>query len=713
MLRLILCFLRKYFRFLWFVCIGFTHQIHYEKANSFSVIWNTPVQDCYNKYGLDLKSTLESFRITVNKFDGLKGDRICLFYRPDLGYYPYFDQNGKARNGGLPQMANLSKHLEKAERDIEKFLDKGFSGLAVIDWEDWRPLFKRNWDSKKIYQDRSIELVKRRYPTWPMDKIIEESRKEFEKSARQFMEATINLGKKLRPMAKWGFYLFPDCYHNKGDYKCSKTTKDDNDKLKWLFRLSTALFPSAYLKENLSPTSQWKFVRNRMTESIRVRKLTGQLQKPLYLYSKYYYSSTTSFYKVAISQPKVTIKEDSKEIKVWRSELAYNWPSYRRNLSKDDLWNENIEDNALKNILFKRYWPIVHNSTKYVLYECLKADLCGGWGNRLQGILVAYFLALISERQLLVNIAKPCNLTSYLKSNLIHWDTDIPNGERRDHNFLDSYPDNIEPFRFNELLTNLFDDSIQIVSFKTGQFGYLKYFSVQQQFRQLLLSHGFRDDDLTNFNYLQLPLKYNIYDLLFKPQPSMQRKKDEFFRKLNGNKLICAHLRTGDSKSLVNDFDYENLWAASAVWEFFEKKINSNVIYSNSKIFVATDSQYLRDEAKKLFKDRILDIEGAIVHLDLFYGEKNDICDATEKVILDWEILSECDVLVTLPWSTFSSTALNRNRHRNELYAWHYESEKRIAKVVPVKQAQKWLLGMVDTMIGKCKCLSKRDLSKC
>lgn len=195
-------------------------------------------------------------------------------------------------------MANLTKHLEKVQLDVEKLVEKGFSGPAVIDWEDWRPLFERNWDSKLIYQKRSMELVKKRFPHLPEKEIVEISKFEFNKSAREFMEKTINLCKKIRPLAKWGFYLFPQCYQYSGSVKCSKKTQDDNNKLDWLFKKSTALFPSAYLNPNLHPMGQWNFVQSRIMESIRVRKSINQLKKPLYLYSRYNYNTSTSFYKL-------------------------------------------------------------------------------------------------------------------------------------------------------------------------------------------------------------------------------------------------------------------------------------------------------------------------------------------------------------------------------------------------------------------------------
>ena len=68
------------------------------------------------------------------------------------------------------QSVDLSEHLCKARIDIiNKIPDQNFKGLAVIDWEPWRPLWETNWNKKRIYKVRSVELVKSRYPQWSLN----------------------------------------------------------------------------------------------------------------------------------------------------------------------------------------------------------------------------------------------------------------------------------------------------------------------------------------------------------------------------------------------------------------------------------------------------------------------------------------------------------------------------------------------------------------
>ena len=90
----------------------------------------------------------------------LTGQPITLFYADRLGYYPNINEStGVHKNCGLPQVGSLKKHLDKAEKDIAYYMPIDNVGLAVIDWENWRPTWERNWKPKDVYKKESIELV--------------------------------------------------------------------------------------------------------------------------------------------------------------------------------------------------------------------------------------------------------------------------------------------------------------------------------------------------------------------------------------------------------------------------------------------------------------------------------------------------------------------------------------------------------------------------
>ncbi|XP_010015220.1 PREDICTED: hyaluronidase-1-like, partial [Nestor notabilis] len=127
----------------------------------FVTIWNIPTERCAEKYNVTLN--LEVFDVLANDQQSFIGQDITLFYSKELGLLPYYTSEGMPVNGGLPQNASLQAHLQQATRDIKVTLptlpSPAYSGLAVIDWEKWRPLWVRNWASMDIYQQQSEELL--------------------------------------------------------------------------------------------------------------------------------------------------------------------------------------------------------------------------------------------------------------------------------------------------------------------------------------------------------------------------------------------------------------------------------------------------------------------------------------------------------------------------------------------------------------------------
>ena len=112
----------------------------------------------------------------------------------------------------------MTEHLKKASQDIaEKIPEPNYSGLAVIDWEGWRPLWDTNFGNRRLYQTKSIWLVRKEGKLKNKNDIKMEAKKRFENAGKRMIIETIELGKKLRPRALWGFYGFPCCHGN-----CSK-----------------------------------------------------------------------------------------------------------------------------------------------------------------------------------------------------------------------------------------------------------------------------------------------------------------------------------------------------------------------------------------------------------------------------------------------------------------------------------------------------------
>ncbi|XP_061473832.1 hyaluronidase-2 [Rhineura floridana] len=260
----------------------------------FIVAWNVPTQDCQPRFKVELDFSIFDLQASPN--EGFVDQNLTIFYKERLGLYPYYDGQKVAVNGGVPQNSSLRQHLERLAGGIQKYIrSETKEGLAVIDWEEWRPIWIRNWQTKDIYRNASRQLVLARQPGLVEDQVKKEAQYEFESAAREFMKETLRYAKNYRPRQLWGYYLFPDCYNhdyskNQDSYtgRCPDVEKTRNDHLSWLWKESTALYPSIYLEQMLANTTNGrKFVRSRVGEALRIsQQHHDDYTLPVFVYTR-------------------------------------------------------------------------------------------------------------------------------------------------------------------------------------------------------------------------------------------------------------------------------------------------------------------------------------------------------------------------------------------------------------------------------------------
>ncbi|XP_061108051.1 hyaluronidase-5-like [Conger conger] len=270
----------------------------------FAFMWNAPSELCESRFGISLD--LRYAQLVSSTLKDAANQSITIFYTDRFGIFPYLDEDtGKAYSEGLPQHVDFKEHRELAEDDIEYYIPVGQPGLAILDFEEWRPQWARNWGSKDIYRDKSIDKIMQNNLSISYEKAEDKAIIEFEAAAKKYFMKSINLGKKLRPKRLWGYYLYPDCYnydYNQDmiDYtgKCPEIEKDRNDELLWLWEASTALYPSIYLELILKGTRQAAlFVRHRIQESMRVSMLpNASYSIPIYAYIRIVYKDNEHDY---------------------------------------------------------------------------------------------------------------------------------------------------------------------------------------------------------------------------------------------------------------------------------------------------------------------------------------------------------------------------------------------------------------------------------
>ena len=156
----------------------------------------------------------------------------------DPGLFPALLQNSSSstlfpRNGGVPQLGALNDHLELFRKNLDELIpDPKNDGLAIIDFESWRPVYRQNFGTLQPYKDLSEKLVKQNHPFWPKQRIETEAARLFEEAGRTFMEQTIQLGRRLRPLAKWSYYGLPFCFNVNGNNieHCERSIELENDR---------------------------------------------------------------------------------------------------------------------------------------------------------------------------------------------------------------------------------------------------------------------------------------------------------------------------------------------------------------------------------------------------------------------------------------------------------------------------------------------------
>lgn len=260
-------------------------------------------------------------------------------------------------------------------------------------------------------------------------------------------------------------------------------------------------------------------------------------------------------------------------------------------------------------------------------YECEK-PLCGGWADRLKGIMSAYYWALFTGRKFELNMKHPCNLENILLPNKIDWKMTKKSPYHRIYELS-----KIDDFNFREISMkelNIIDykSKYQVIVIKNN-LDWLLSMSKNPYLQKKFSEFGFRADEF-NAPYLF----YQFYNNLFKLNPYLHLKHNNFKSSIGNRTLICAQFRV-----------YYALRENSLrFWQF----INTTLIplTRDYRIFLTTDDDSVYDEAFKYFdQSKFVSNPGITYHMDTGKITPND-CSRIEKTILDFHSLQLCDMAV-------------------------------------------------------------------
>jgi len=85
---------------------------------------------------------------------------------------------------------------------------------------------------------------------------------------------------------------------------------------------------------------------------------------------------------------------------------------------------------------------LIRQDAKYVVYRCQRNALCGGFGDRLYGTITAFYLAMSSQRLLMLDWESPAPIAEFMSPYLFDWRYDpavLQGGEQFHLRYIDSF----------------------------------------------------------------------------------------------------------------------------------------------------------------------------------------------------------------------------------------------------------------------------------
>ncbi|KAA0155203.1 hypothetical protein FNF27_05377 [Cafeteria roenbergensis] len=234
-------------------------------AQAYELLWNVAGAD-----GIDL-----------TPFPLIKQGQLELF-TTYLGMLPVIQASGRWCNGGLPQLANVTRHVAKVRRDVLARISPSFGGLVVVDYEAWTG----SWNStQELYRNASIALAAVENPSLPPSQLEGVAIRTFNKAAQAFLVATLDAVRAACPSCRVGLYGYPiRAYWNGYCSPSGPRLRNESNSMLPVFAASDALFPSIYQfypKESRARNKQ--YVDCNVGEAVRLSKLFSP-PKPVYAY---------------------------------------------------------------------------------------------------------------------------------------------------------------------------------------------------------------------------------------------------------------------------------------------------------------------------------------------------------------------------------------------------------------------------------------------
>ncbi|XP_048246941.1 uncharacterized protein LOC124151429 [Haliotis rufescens] len=301
---------------------------------------------------------------------------------------------------------------------------------------------------------------------------------------------------------------------------------------------------------------------------------------------------------------------------------------------------------------------------KYVIYTC-NISHCGGYADRQKGMVTAYVLSEMLGRKFGISMIRPCDFSEFIVPRDVNWTIDMNLFEGKRKDWFVNYKLSTGVLFERTDLEAIFQKDVLMY---TGNIDYVYSLMKNPLFERVLWAKKLSHLDI---------YKYAL-EKLFKLSPKSQNALNGILGSIGPNyhKLVCAHIRMGKSLTIPRDRIMANRPNQTALVRFFKKRLH----LGRDKLFIATDSDDVRELFRKSFPDSYLEVKGDVLHIDKPPVEYE--CSSMEKVILDQYILSMCDTLV-MSISGFSRLAAIMRGTDHDLYLAHGNNISLSHRIIP------------------------------
>ena len=268
---------------------------------------------------------------------------------------------------------------------------------------------------------------------------------------------------------------------------------------------------------------------------------------------------------------------------------------------------------------------------KYLMFQC--NNHCGGYGNRISGITVALFLAILSNRTLLIEMKYPFDINRILHPNAIQWNYTNPTVNTIMHiNLMDKRRLKKSWKRFSE---TLYDFNTDIIILNTD-LGFDFYYDVfdekwNEKFQGVF---GITKDDYISvygctFHYL-FTYDKRVTDAIHQEMQQLQ---------LTPGKFISAHYRTlaiaGDKQlAPINPFPFFK--CGTMIAHILE--LNTDDTF---RVYFISDSEKADEMATGIYADKVITSNVSKVHIDRSHLHNDPLFDGFIGAIVNIEVAAK------------------------------------------------------------------------